>query len=104
MGSEQKVSEGDSKMSDKKISESDSKMLLQCFMHMCDLGHCCRTFDIHKHIVVLLEEELFNQGDQEKELGLPVSPMMDRSQDSLAMSQSFFCNKLLLPLMVPWAY
>lgn len=85
-------------------SDGDLKMLLQTFMHMADLGHCARPFDVHKHIVVLLEEEFFKQGDQEMQLGMPVSPMMDRSKDSAATSQSFFLTKLVLPLMKPWTF
>ena len=34
-----------------------------------------------------MEEEFFRQGDQEKLLGLPVSPLFDRDKPGLTKSQ-----------------
>lgn len=36
--------------------------------------------DEHKFWVQNLESEFFNQGDLEKEEGLPISPLMDRNK------------------------
>jgi len=78
-------------------------MLLQVFSHTADLGHTCRPWKVHKNLVVLLEEEFFAQGDRERELGLPVMPLMDREKDSAAASQNFFLAKLVRPLLDPFA-
>ena len=48
-------------------------------MQVADLGHCYLPRDQHVQWVKELEEEMFAQGDRERELGLPISPMMDRT-------------------------
>jgi len=87
-----------------KASKSDRRLLVQIFMHMADLGHTCRPWKVHKKLVVDLEEEFFLQGDKEKELGIPVMPMMDRSKDSAATGQGFFLEKLVNPLLEPFCH
>lgn len=82
----------------------DNRLLLQAFMHMADIGHCARPFAIHQHLVVQLEKEFFNQGDKERELELPVMPLMDRTRDSAAAGQGFFLTKLVQPLLEPYTY
>jgi len=82
-------------------SRDDRRMLLTGFMHMADLGHTCRPWDIHRILVKDLEEEFFSQGDQERELGVPVMPLMDRTKDSMAVGQGFFLDKLVTPMLEP---
>merc|ERR1712137_1406791 len=88
-------------LSGHKTSKEDRRMLLQAFMHMADLGHTCRPWDVHKVLVMDLEEEFFRQGDKERDLGVPIMPMMDRVKDSAATGQGFFLSKLVLPLLDP---
>lgn len=83
---------------------SDSTLLCRAFLHMADIGHCARPFDVHQHLVVMLEKEFFGQGDRERELGLTVMPMMDRHKDSCAAGQGFFLSKLCMPLLIPYTY
>jgi len=84
-------------------SKSDRRMLLQSFVQMADLGHNCRPWDVHKYMIVTLEEEFFRQGDQERELGmLPIMPMMDRHAGSAASAQEFFLGKMVKPLLIPF--
>jgi len=85
-----------------KATKADRMMLIQAFVHMADLGHCARPWDIHKHLVAGLEVEFFSQGDRERELGLPVMPLMDRTRDNLASAQDFFLGQLVLPLLTPY--
>merc|ERR1712159_217250 len=82
-----------------KASKGDRRMLMQIFVHAADLGHCCRTWDVHRWVVVGLEEEFFAQGDKELAAGIPVSPLMDRKKDSAPASQGFFLEKLVRPLL-----
>ncbi len=35
----------------------------------------------------MLEEEFFRQGDQERALGLPISPLFDRAKQGVSKSQ-----------------
>lgn len=82
-------------------TKEDRRLLMQAFTHMADLGHSCRPWDIHKEMCLALEEEFFLQGDRERKAGLAVSPMMDRSKDSMASGQGFFLDKLVRPILEP---
>ena len=50
-------------------------MVLKC----ADIGHLAASPRTHRRWAYQLEEEFFRQGDQERDVGLPVSPLMDRS-------------------------
>ncbi len=41
--------------------------------------------------VLLLEEEFFRQGDAEREAGLPISPLFDRSKQGISKTQIGAC-------------
>jgi len=86
---------------DEAASANDRRMLMQAFIHMADLGHCCRPWQVHKHAVVRLEEEFFQQGDRERELGVDIMPLMNRHSDSAAVAQDFFLEKMVKPLLLP---
>ena len=45
-----------------------------------------------------LEEEFFRQGDKEKELGLPISPLFDRTKQGVSKGQVGFYEFVALPL------
>eukprot|EP00193_Tetraselmis_chui_P005638 CAMPEP_0177759646 /NCGR_PEP_ID=MMETSP0491_2-20121128/4842_1 /TAXON_ID=63592 /ORGANISM="Tetraselmis chuii, Strain PLY429" /LENGTH=999 /DNA_ID=CAMNT_0019275487 /DNA_START=135 /DNA_END=3134 /DNA_ORIENTATION=- len=55
-------------------------MTLQMAMKVADLGHCMLPTEQHARWVEALQEEMFRQGDREKELHLEVSPLMDREK------------------------
>ena len=72
-------------------------MALKC----SDLGHLASPESVHRKWVQLLEEEMFRQGDLEKQKGYPLSPLMDRDKGGITKSQpgvSFdgFCPLLKL--------
>jgi len=50
-----------------------------------------------------VSEEFCQQGDEEKKLGLPVSPLCDRETLNVAKSQVGFFNFLVLPLFGAFA-
>lgn len=87
---------------DEAVGAPDRSMLLQAFLHMADLGHTTRLWDLHKRQVVFLEQEFFIQGDKERELGVPIMPLMDRSKDSLASGQSTFLDVMVRPMLMPF--
>lgn len=60
------------------------QMALKC----ADLGHLAASWGVHQKWVAGLEEELFRQGDLEQQLGLPISPLMDRSKGGITKSQA----------------
>eukprot|EP00927_Polykrikos_kofoidii_P068937 TRINITY_DN64296_c0_g1_i1.p1 TRINITY_DN64296_c0_g1~~TRINITY_DN64296_c0_g1_i1.p1 ORF type:complete len:486 (-),score=81.45 TRINITY_DN64296_c0_g1_i1:376-1833(-) len=85
-------------------SKEDRGMLITAFMHMADLGQSARPWQSHRLAVKYLEQEFFAQGDQERELGIPISPLMDRSKESLAGGQAFFLKKLVQPMLEPCCF
>ena len=69
---------------------------LNFIMHIADLSHNYRKFDISLKWAELLYKEFWNQGDKEKELGLPVSFLCDRNDVNIPKSQIYFINNFLI--------
>jgi len=86
-----------------KKSVDDRRIFIETFVHMADLGNSLRPWDVSKATVAALEEEMFRTGDLERQLGVPIMPMNDRTKDSLAAGQGFFLGKMVLPLFTPFA-
>lgn len=61
--------------------------VLALFLHMADISHPGKTWDLHEKWTFQLIEEFFRQGDREKELGLPCSPLCDRNTTAVPESQ-----------------
>ena len=49
--------------------------------------------------VVGLEEEMWRQGDREREMGLPISPLADRTKQGVSKAQLGFYEFIALPLV-----
>ncbi|DBA80240.1 TPA: putative 3',5'-cyclic phosphodiesterase pde-3 [Trebouxia sp. C0005] len=81
-------------------AKADDKMLVfQMLLKCADIGHLAAAPDTHKRWAYQLEEEFFQQGDREKEIGLPVSPLMDRSnKGGITRSQMGFFSIVGLPM------
>ena len=56
-------------------------------LHCADIGHPAKEWKLHYKWTKQLLEEFFTQGDREKELGLPISPLCDRTSVLVAESQ-----------------
>ena len=76
------------------------QMVLKC----ADIGHLAASVATHKRWAYQLEEEFFRQGDQERDVGLPVSPLMDRSQSGgMTRSQVTICCHHCIPCLTDQA-
>ncbi|GAX76185.1 hypothetical protein CEUSTIGMA_g3629.t1 [Chlamydomonas eustigma] len=75
------------------------KMAMKC----ADLGHLVSSEAVHYRWVKSLEEEMFRQGDLEKQRGYLVSPLMDRNKAGITKSQPGFFNVIVLPLFTTMA-
>ena len=83
------------KNKDKKLEQNQ----FNYFLHTADLSHNFRQFEISIKWVELLSNEFWNQGDKEKELGLPISFLCDRNDINVPKSQISFINNFILPII-----
>ncbi|KAG2485174.1 hypothetical protein HYH03_016064 [Edaphochlamys debaryana] len=81
------------------VDENEKLLSLQLAMKAADLGHLGEQLEVHKKWLAGLEEEFFRQGDKEKALGLPISPLFDRAKQGVSKSQVGFYDFVALPLV-----
>ena len=83
------------------VERKDSRLLLTVALHAADIANPAKPQPIATAWARRSMEEFFRQGDREAELGLPVSPFMDRSKAPLAATivncQIGFINVLVRP-------
>jgi len=77
----------------------DKSKALSLVLHCCDISHPAKKWDLHHKWTMLLLEEFFRQGDLERELGLPFSPLCDRNNTLVAESQIGFIEFIVEPSM-----
>eukprot|EP00928_Gymnodinium_smaydae_P020359 TRINITY_DN17869_c0_g2_i1.p1 TRINITY_DN17869_c0_g2~~TRINITY_DN17869_c0_g2_i1.p1 ORF type:complete len:1111 (-),score=197.07 TRINITY_DN17869_c0_g2_i1:41-3373(-) len=81
-------------------SEADRRFVSKMCLKAGDLGHGCLSWTLHQEWSTRVCQEFFAQGDEEHSLGLPLSPLCDRSTvDDIAKSQKGFLSFVCLPLM-----
>lgn len=69
------------------IHSLDKSKALSLVLHCCDISHPSKNWVLHERWTTQLLEEFFRQGDKERELGLPYSPLCDRNNTLVAESQ-----------------
>ena len=83
------------------IDKIDDKILgqhqLNFITYIADLFHNYRKYEISLRWVELLSNEFWNQGDKERELGLPISYLCDREDINIPKSQADFIRTFSLP-------
>jgi len=82
---------------------SDKIKILQNMVHCCDLSNPTKPQEQYVQWVDRLMEEFWVQGDKERELGLDMSPMCDRSNATVEKSQVGFIDYVVHPLWEVWA-
>ena len=84
-------------------SEGSHRITLQMVVKIADLGHLASPYRLHRKWVSLLEEELFRQGDMERERDMIVSDFMDRKREGISTSQCAFFEVIALPTFEAFA-
>jgi len=79
-----------------KTKFEEQQVLLNYLIHMADLGHNCKKYEISIQWVKLLTEEFWRQGDLEKEKGIPISFLCDRDKIDVPSSQVNFLKGFIL--------
>ncbi|KAG2451386.1 hypothetical protein HYH02_003987 [Chlamydomonas schloesseri] len=83
----------------KPLDDTERTLTLQIMLKAADLGHLGEDVEVHQRWVRALEEEFFRQGDKEQALGLPISPLFDRTKQGVSKSQVGFYDFIALPLV-----
>lgn len=81
----------------------DKKLLLKMILHTCDVSNPAKERETMLRWTDRVVEEFFVQGDMEKQLGLPVSPFMDRDTIVIKKMQVGFADFIVAPLFSVWA-
>jgi hypothetical protein len=88
------------------LERKDSRLLLTMALHAADIANPAKREVIATTWAKRSMIEFFRQGDKEAEMGLPVSPFMDRSKTPLPATivncQIGFINVLVRPLLSEW--
>jgi class 3 adenylate cyclase len=73
-------------------------LLSSMLLHIADVSNPTRPGKVCRQWAFNVQEEFFRQGDKEKELGLPLSPFMDREYENLPRMQGAFTDALVSPV------
>lgn len=71
---------------------------LQMVLKCADLGHLSFPWELHQQWVSALQEEMFQQGDLERENDLQVSPCMNRNAPGIMSTQAQFFACIAQPM------
>lgn len=82
----------------------DRLMLAKTCLKAADIGHGALKWNQHYKWCRSVVEEFFLQGDEEKALSLPISPICDRESTDVPKSQVGFLNFVCLPLFQELCY
>ncbi|KAE9081134.1 hypothetical protein PF002_g23447 [Phytophthora fragariae] len=76
------------------------ELVLQTLIMMADIGHAMKSFPLHLAWSERVAEEFYRQGDTERQFGLTISPLCDRSTgvDRFEKNQIGFLEFVVLPL------
>ncbi|XP_034535964.1 cGMP-inhibited 3',5'-cyclic phosphodiesterase B isoform X2 [Notolabrus celidotus] len=79
-------------------NENDRLLVCQVCIKLADINGPAKVRDLHLKWTEGIVNEFYEQGDEEAQLGLPVSPFMDRSSPQLAKLQESFITHIVGPL------
>ncbi|XP_078494296.1 uncharacterized protein LOC100175157 isoform X1 [Ciona intestinalis] len=80
-------------------ADADRLLVCQMVIKLADIGGPAKQRNLHITWTKAICEEFFIQGDEERELGVPVSPFMDRERPQVAELQRTFINNLIKPIV-----
>jgi len=81
----------------------EKEMILCAGLHLADIANPAKPNSMCVYWAEKVIQEFFEQGDQEKAKGLPVSPLCDRSTSNLEDGQIGFIKYVVEPVYTLWA-
>ncbi|GAA5801576.1 hypothetical protein HPULCUR_007024 [Helicostylum pulchrum] len=85
-------------LTDKLACEKEKVLLCGALIKCADISNCARPFESAKEWAKILAQEFFEQGDLERELGMPVLPINERGKICLEDFQISFKKFVALNL------
>lgn len=79
-------------------NEEARKFIMTLFIKASDISNPAKPFSLYKSWANALIQENYKQGDKEKELGMTISPNMERGKADIAIIQMKFMRFMVHPL------
>ena len=93
----------DSGVEDMDLDSEDVRISVLTMAIKCsDIGHPSKKKHLHRQWTELISEEMFRQGDLERERGLEISNLCDRNNKNIPKSQKGFIGFFVKPLIMPF--
>lgn len=101
------LSEWNAKISDQRgglnfNSEADRLLVGQMAIKIADISGPSKEWDLHYRWTERIIEEFYQQGEDERSLGIPTSAYMDRDNPKVPQLQASFINHLVQPLYIAY--
>ncbi|XP_039182239.1 calcium/calmodulin-dependent 3',5'-cyclic nucleotide phosphodiesterase 1A-like isoform X3 [Crotalus tigris] len=82
------------------VDRTHKDKIMSFLVHVADISHPAKPWELHHRWSEALLEEFFEQGDKEAEMGLPISSLCDRRTTNIAESQIGFIDVIGKPAFV----
>jgi len=77
----------------------NTTLWIKLLMHLADIANPMKPFAVYKLWASRVVDEFFSQGDEEKQLGIPIGMLNDRDKVSRPGAEHGFINFLVAPLL-----
>ncbi|WKX96934.1 hypothetical protein Q1695_012967 [Nippostrongylus brasiliensis] len=79
-------------------SESDRLLMAKMVIKMADINSPTKPYSLHRQWTDRICQEFYEQGDEERRRGMPITPYMDRDDAQVAKLQDSFIAHVVSPL------
>lgn len=77
-------------------------IMIEMALHCADISNPVKDLAIYKKWVIVVMTEFYQQGDKERDLDMPISPMFDRNNSSVSKTQTGFIEFIIKPIYRVW--
>ncbi|KAL6734525.1 hypothetical protein Aduo_005057 [Ancylostoma duodenale] len=80
------------------LNESDRLLMAKMIIKMADINSPTKPYGLHRQWTDRICQEFYEQGDEERKRGMPITPYMDRTDAQVAKLQDSFIAHVVSPL------
>ncbi|GMH59968.1 hypothetical protein TrRE_jg3523 [Triparma retinervis] len=80
----------------------DKFIMIEMALHCADISNPVKDIMVYKKWVNVVMTEFYQQGDKERDLGMPISAMFDRHNSSVTKTQVGFIEFIIRPIYRVW--